>query len=68
VQMECANDNPQFLKMVANWATPQIEALLSEQALSVNPNVAVAHTHHGHHHHHHDDHHHHHNGHGHHHH
>ncbi|MBF2029788.1 MAG: ferrochelatase [Oscillatoriales cyanobacterium C42_A2020_001] len=68
VQMECVNDNPQFLKMAAEWAVPQINALLSEQALSVNPGLAVVHSHqHGHHHHHHDDHHHHHNGHGHHH-
>lgn len=59
VQMECVNDDPHFLKMVAEWATPQIEALLSEQALAVNPGLAVTHAHHGHHHHHHhDDHHH----------
>ncbi|MBD1888001.1 ferrochelatase [Coleofasciculus sp. FACHB-SPT9] len=71
VQMECVNDHPEFLKMAAEWAHPQIEALFSEQALSVNPQMAAmqaAHTHdhhdHGHHHHdhghHHDhDHHHH---------
>lgn len=52
VQMECVNDNPEFLKMAADWANPQIEALLSEQALSVNPQMAAvqAHTHSGHHH------------------
>jgi ferrochelatase len=50
VQMECVNDNPEFLKMAADWANPQIEALISEQALSVNPQMATvqAHTHSGH--------------------
>ncbi|NJR52443.1 MAG: ferrochelatase [Leptolyngbyaceae cyanobacterium CSU_1_3] len=67
VQMPCVNDHPDFLRMVAEWAHPQIEALLSEQALVVNPALAIAqsqHTHdhdhghshghgsnHGHHHH-----------------
>lgn len=59
VQMPCVNDHPDFLKMAADWANPQIEALLSEQALAVNPHLA-AHTHDHHHHHHHDGHHHHH--------
>ncbi|NJL37303.1 MAG: ferrochelatase [Leptolyngbyaceae cyanobacterium SM1_4_3] len=70
VQMACVNDQPEFLQMVADWANPQIEALLSEQALAVNPTLAVAqaqnhHTHShddddGHdHHHHHGEHHHH---------
>ncbi|MEW5856183.1 MAG: ferrochelatase [Cyanobacteriota bacterium] len=70
VQMACVNDHPEFLKMAAEWAHPQIEALLAEQALSVNPQMAAmqAHTHdhhdHGHqhdhgHHHDHGDHHHH---------
>jgi len=60
VQMACVNDHPDFLKMAAEWANPQIEALLSEQALAVNLHLAT--HHHGHHHddHHHDDHHHHH--------
>ncbi|MFE1745152.1 ferrochelatase [Coleofasciculus sp. H7-2] len=59
VQMACVNDHPEFLKMAAEWAHPQIEALLSEQAFAVNPQMAAmqAHTHdhhdHGHHHHHH---------------
>jgi protoporphyrin/coproporphyrin ferrochelatase len=52
VQMPCVNDHPDFLRMVAEWAHPQIEALLSEQALVVNPALAIAqsqHTHdHGH--------------------
>jgi len=34
VQMECVNDHPDFLQMVATWAQPQIEALLSETAFS----------------------------------
>jgi ferrochelatase len=64
VQMECVNDNAEFLKLAAEWATPQIEALFSEQALAVNPSLAIqqAHNHgndhghshshdHGHHHH-----------------
>ncbi|MDX2243131.1 MAG: ferrochelatase [Leptolyngbyaceae cyanobacterium bins.302] len=58
LRMDCVNDDPQFLKMVAEWATPQIEALLSEHALAVNPSLATAHTHDGHHHHDHDGHHH----------
>lgn len=62
VQMACVNDHPEFLKMAAEWANPQIEALLSEQALAVNLHSA------SHHHHHHDRDHHHHDGHHHHHH
>ena len=62
VEMPCVNDHPDFLKMAADWANPQIEALLSEQALAVNPQqVAAQASHHHHHHHdHNDDHHHHH--------
>jgi ferrochelatase len=41
VQMPCVNDHPAFLQMVADWADPQIEALLSEQALAVNPALAA---------------------------
>ncbi len=54
VQMDCVNDDPVFLKMVAEWANPQIEALLSETALAVNPGMAQpqAHHHHGEQHHH----------------
>lgn len=70
VQMPCVNDRPEFLKMAAAWANPQIEALLSEQSLVVNSRLAAiqAEAYHGHSHthdHHHD---HHHNGHTHHHH
>jgi ferrochelatase len=42
VQMDCVNDHLEFLQMAAKWADPQIEALLSEQALAVNPALAVA--------------------------
>jgi len=41
VQMECVNDRPEFLRMAAEWANPQIEALLSENALAVNPQLAA---------------------------
>lgn len=72
VQMDCVNAHPDFLRMAAEWANPQIEALLSEQALAVNPALAAvqakAHDHDHHHHHDHDGHHHHHDGHHHHHH
>lgn len=62
LQMACVNDHPEFLKMAAEWANPQIEALLSEQALAVNLHSATHHHHHHDHHdhHHHDGHHHHH--------
>ncbi|WAL59481.1 ferrochelatase [Thermocoleostomius sinensis] len=53
VQMPCVNDNPKFLQMAADWADDQIAALLSEQALSVNPALAIAQAQHHHHHHHH---------------
>lgn len=58
VQMPCVNARPEFLKMAAEWAHPQIEALLSEEDMAVNPQLAaVSHHHHdhehGHHHHHH---------------
>ena len=65
-QMPCVNDSSEFLQMAAEWASPQIEELLSETALAVNPSLAVAqaketHSHsHGHEHEHSHDHHHHH--------
>jgi ferrochelatase len=48
------------MEMAADWANPHIAELLAEQAVSVNPQMAVAHTHDhhshdhegGHHHHH----------------
>jgi len=51
VQMPCVNDHPDFLAMVADWANPQIEALLAETAIAVNPEMASSHHHHHHHHH-----------------
>lgn len=53
VQMPCVNDDPQFLKMAADWANPQIEALLEETGLSVNSQLASTKAAHSHHHHHH---------------
>jgi len=73
-KLPCVNDHPEFLKMAAEWANPQIEALLSESAVAVNPNLVVrdhvhSHSDHGHNHgdhgHSHDDHGHNHGGHGH---
>ncbi len=51
VQMPCVNDHPDFLAMAADWANPQIEALLAETAIAVNPELASSHHHHHHHHH-----------------
>ncbi|MBW4650265.1 MAG: ferrochelatase [Kastovskya adunca ATA6-11-RM4] len=48
VQMECVNDNPEFLQMAAEWANPQIEDLFSEQALAVNPELAAVQAQHHH--------------------
>lgn len=56
-QLACVNDRPEFLRMAAEWANLQIEALLSETALAVNPSLAATQAHH-HDHHHHDHHHH----------
>jgi ferrochelatase len=58
IQMPCVNDHPVFCQMVADWAKEQIEVLLTENALSVNPQGINHHHHHhhhdhGHHHHHH---------------
>jgi protoporphyrin/coproporphyrin ferrochelatase len=52
-KLPCVNDHPEFLKMAAEWANPQIEALLSESAVAVNPNLVVrdhvhSHSDHGH--------------------
>lgn len=48
VQMECVNDHPDFLQMVATWANPQIEGLLTEQAVAVTPRLAGQTLHHDH--------------------
>ncbi|MEG4166855.1 MULTISPECIES: ferrochelatase [unclassified Microcoleus] len=47
-KVPCVNDHPEFLKMAAEWANPQIEALLSETAVAVNPSLAAAHREHSH--------------------
>jgi ferrochelatase len=47
-KLPCVNDHPEFLKMAAEWANPQIEALLSETAVAVNPSLAAAQREHGH--------------------
>ena len=47
-KLPCVNDHPEFLKMAAEWANPQIEALLSETAVAVNPSLAAAHREHSH--------------------
>ncbi|TAG88903.1 MAG: ferrochelatase [Oscillatoriales cyanobacterium] len=54
-KLPCVNDHPEFLKMAAEWANPQIEALLSESAIAVNPSLVVrdhvhSHSDHGHNH------------------
>jgi ferrochelatase len=53
VQMSCINDHSEFLQMAADWAAPQIEALLTAEALTVNPGLPIqlAHNHHAHDHH-----------------
>ncbi|MGB3265951.1 MAG: ferrochelatase [Microcoleus sp.] len=40
-KLPCVNDRPEFLKMAAEWANPQIEALLSESAVAVNPSLSA---------------------------
>jgi len=47
-KLPCVNDRPEFLKMAAEWANPQIEALLSESAIAVNPSLASTHREHAH--------------------
>ncbi|MDJ0576683.1 MAG: ferrochelatase [Xenococcaceae cyanobacterium MO_234.B1] len=52
VRMPCVNDNGKFLHMAADWATEQITALLSDEGVTVNPELALVNNHHHHHHHH----------------
>ena len=59
VQMDCVNDHPDFLQMVADWADSEIQALLEAAPLAVNPELretSTEHTHHSHGHHNHGDH------------
>ncbi len=53
IRMPCVNDRPEFLAMAAEWAKPQIEALLAESGVTVNPQLGKAQAAHHHHHHHH---------------
>jgi ferrochelatase len=48
VRMPCVNDDADFLKMVADWANPQIDSLLTEEALAVTPVHGEVHHHHHH--------------------
>ncbi len=64
VRMDCVNDQPEFVKMAAEWANPQIKALLEEEGVAVDAQLAAQtplyqnHTHdHDHHDHDHDHHH-----------
>lgn len=56
VQMECVNDNDEFCAMAAQWANSQIESLLNDEAMVINPSLAGASHTKGHHHHHDHDH------------
>ena len=52
IRMPCVNDCPEFLSMAADWANPQIKALLEEEGTTVNPQLGKAQAVHHHHHHH----------------
>lgn len=52
IRMPCVNDRPEFLKMVAEWASPLIGDLLETSGVAVNPQLAKAQAVHHHHHHH----------------
>jgi protoporphyrin/coproporphyrin ferrochelatase len=51
IQMPCVNSHPEFMHMAAEWANPQIEALLGESGNTVNPQLAKSQATHHHHHH-----------------
>jgi protoporphyrin/coproporphyrin ferrochelatase len=51
IQMPCVNSRPEFMHMAAEWANPQIEALLEESGNTVNPQLARSQATHHHHHH-----------------
>jgi ferrochelatase len=59
IRMECVNDRPEFCRMTADWADEHIEALLTQEALSVNSSFTIPVVAGEHHHHHHNGHHHH---------
>jgi protoporphyrin/coproporphyrin ferrochelatase len=52
IRMPCVNDRPEFLQMAAEWAKPQIAALLEESGVAVNPQLAKVQAVHSHSHHH----------------
>ena len=49
-QMACVNDRPEFLEMAAEWANPQIAALLAEKAIAIDLSSSKVPNHHHHHH------------------
>ena len=53
IRMPCVNSHPEFMQMAAEWANPQIEALLGESGNTVNPQLAKVQAVHAHSHHHH---------------
>lgn len=42
VQMDCVNDHPKFMQMVADWADSHIQALLDAEPMVVNPQLRSA--------------------------
>ncbi len=42
VQMDCVNDHPKFMQMVADWADSHIQALLDAEPMTVNPQLRGA--------------------------
>ncbi len=53
IRMPCVNSRSEFMQMAAEWANPQIEALLGESGNTVNPQLAKAQAAQAHSHHHH---------------
>ena len=49
IRMPCVNSRPEFMRMAAEWAHPQIEALLEDSGMTVNPQLAKEQAHHHHH-------------------
>jgi protoporphyrin/coproporphyrin ferrochelatase len=51
IQMDCVNDQPEFLQMAAKWADQQIADLLAAATPAPQPIATTGHHHHHHHHH-----------------
>lgn len=51
IQMDCVNDQPEFLRMAAKWADQQIADLLATATPGPQPVATTSHQHHHHHHH-----------------